>query len=398
MKVFLLGAGASKSYAASRTGVRMPIARDFFETFDQLAISTNTWVLQEGLIGYLDQRGIEPFTYLRSGIDIEEFHSRVAKDLFAAKGSGQELAWIWPWKAYNELVFLFASVLNEIQNGPLSASHVQLARHLQDTDVVVTFNWDTLMDRALESETHWSVEEGYGITPRQVFDRGWRDPVLSIKMPSPRLIKLHGSTNWLTAHPTMESGHFELTHSLDPATVHIFRHADAPYSCFAGRYMAGYEPFSYGYYPPNLNAPGKAAPEGHVYIRARTIGLRPEGTSDDHGLVSMPLIIPPVREKTYDLFGGLFGQLWADAENALATADEIVIIGYSFPRTDTRSRALFTRAFMRRHDMPKVTIIDPAPEKVAELFATEFGIRETHLRVIKDYFSETFDLRAALQT
>lgn len=399
MKVFLLGAGASKSYSESPTGVRMPIARDFFETFDALDISANPWVLQEGLIGYLGQQGLDAFTYLRSGIDIEDLHSTIARDLYTAKASDEALAWVWPWKAYNELVFLFASVLNEIQNGPVSSPHLGLARAIDATDTIVTFNWDTLMDRALEAQTPWTIERGYGITPRRIFDYGWRDPIPADTdvAVGPRLLKLHGSTNWLTAYPTMESGQFELTHRLDPATVHVFRHAAGPYACFAGRYMPGYVPFSYGYYPPNLDAPGREAPPGHVLIRARTKGLRPEGTSSDDGLVSMPLIIPPVREKTYELYGGLFGELWNAAEDGLAQADEIIVIGYSFPRTDVRSRALFTNAFMRRRTMPKVTIIDPAPERIAELFVIEFGIQPSHLRVIKDYFTDRFDIGAALQ-
>ena len=39
MRAILLGAGASKSYDQSPTGQRMPIARDFFDTFDKLDLS-----------------------------------------------------------------------------------------------------------------------------------------------------------------------------------------------------------------------------------------------------------------------------------------------------------------------------------------------------------------------
>ncbi|MEI4883949.1 hypothetical protein, partial [Klebsiella pneumoniae] len=46
-------------------------------------------------------------------------------------------------------------------------------------------------------------------------------------------------------------------------TVRIFEFATKPYACYAGRYMPGYQPFSYGYYPPNLtNDKGKSAPPG----------------------------------------------------------------------------------------------------------------------------------------
>lgn len=106
----------------------------------------------------------------------------------------------------------------------------------------------------------------------------------------------------------------------------------------------------------------------------------------------MPLIIPPVRKKSYNLFGDLFANLWKDAENRLAHADEIVIIGYSFPRTDLQSNSLFLNAFLRRATVPRIVIIDPAPEKVAEKFRFEFGVPESKMAVVKDYFSENFDL------
>jgi hypothetical protein len=75
-------------------------------------------------------------------------------------------------------------------------------------------------------------------------------------------------------------------------------------------------------------------------VRPKFPGM-PEGTSDTAGLPSMPLIIPPVREKCYELFGSLFENLWQQAGEALQVCDEIVMIGYSFPRTDLRSHTFF---------------------------------------------------------
>lgn len=61
MQVVLLGAGASKSYAASPTGVLMPLALDFFETFEKLKIKNAPWVLLEGLFGFLiEVKGVRP--------------------------------------------------------------------------------------------------------------------------------------------------------------------------------------------------------------------------------------------------------------------------------------------------------------------------------------------------
>ena len=36
MRTFIIGAGASKAYSESPTNCRMPIANDFFQTFNKL--------------------------------------------------------------------------------------------------------------------------------------------------------------------------------------------------------------------------------------------------------------------------------------------------------------------------------------------------------------------------
>jgi hypothetical protein len=45
MKTFIIGAGASKAYTSSPTGCSMPIANDFFNTFQNLNISSDLRVL-----------------------------------------------------------------------------------------------------------------------------------------------------------------------------------------------------------------------------------------------------------------------------------------------------------------------------------------------------------------
>lgn len=386
MRAVVLGAGASKAYSQSPTGQKMPVARDFFQTFDALAISSNPWVLQEGLATYLMRAGVDDIHgYLRSGVDIEQLHTEIeeTRALAMAEAGDDFFKFAIENRAYTELLFIFASVVNEIQNGPISTPHRKLARRLSQNDVVITFNWDTLMDRALAAESGWRIEEGYGVAPFRVFRDGWKVPATGQPSPSPRILKLHGSTNWITAYPMIEGGRTILTHELDPATLHVFESASEPYPCYAGRYMNGYEPFSYGYYPPNLlDVPGKAAPKGYAILSVRPrVPWKPEGGATSEGLVSSPLIIPPVRQKTYEVFGGLFSSLWASAEDALSAVDDVVVIGYSFPRTDKMTRELFTRAFMRRATMPRVTIVDPNPTGIAHRFADEFGIAGDHLRV-----------------
>ncbi|MFG6627021.1 hypothetical protein [Sulfitobacter sp. 1A12056] len=388
MRVILLGAGASKSYGASPTGQRMPIANDFFPTFFRLKAASNPWVLRDGLISYLkSQKGIEDTdAYLAAGVDIEEIHSEIAVKLAGVEREPGGIDRIILSRPYNQLIFLFATALNEIANGPVSQSHVDLANSLGPEDVVLTFNWDTLMDRALMEATDWSPDNGYGISPHRLFRDGWTEP--DDRTSSNKLIKLHGSVNWLTSHPVYEGEELVLTHALPADSLFVYEHATRPYATHAGRYTPGYAPMSYGYYPPNLtDVPGRPAPDGYLIVKFQPKNpWMPEGQAGKNGLPSMPLIIPPVKEKSYKFFGSLFETLWEQAGNALIDCDEVLVIGYSFPKTDLKSLDLFREAFLRRRSVPRVTIIDPNPSRPKDVFRLELGIPDSHLRVVAGPF------------
>ena len=393
--VWLLGAGASKSYTDSPCGQRMPISRDFFRIWRELPIQDHPWVLQDALMAYvLREKNADPEAYLQSGIDIEELHSEIAERLWQAYPDSPQDAIFNFWKPYNELIFIFNCAINTIQNGPASKCHARIASLLKPSDVVITFNWDTLMDRALAENTAWRPDWGYSVIPKKLFRDSWMTPTSAPSTTCPLLLKLHGSTNWITSYPIIEAGQVTLTQASSPDTLYVYEHTTRPYTTYAGRYMDGYQPYSYGYYPPNiLGERGKAIRKGHLLIRARLkVPWRPEGTTDHDGLVSMPIIIPPVKQKSYELFGSLFSAIWMRAQDALATARHIVVVGYSFPRTDHRSNRLFLDAFSGRASVPHVSILDPAPDRIQEKFLYEFGIPRDKLTVYRDRFSENFPL------
>ena len=395
MQVALLGAGASKSYDQSPTGERMPLARDFFETFNRMKLAANPWVLIDKLCGYIiEVKKADPYTYLSSGVDIEELHSEIGDYLEGNKGDF--LKQFVARGAYTQLVFIFATVINEIQNGPTSSVHLRIAKCLSPRDSIITFNWDTLMDRAL-SEAGWSVDSGYGIGPYAIFRNGWSEPVTNHRS-GIKIHKLHGSTNWLTGYPLNLNDQMLLGHALDPGSVFIYESSEHPYDTYDGRYIGGYQPFSYGYYPPNLlDVPGVSAKEGHVFVQVTPhFSWSPRGASGKKGIISMPLIIPPVKEKKYELFGGLFKSIWSQAENDLVNADHIAIIGYSFPRTDHRSNELFRQSFGRRSTIPVVSIVNPDPDYVTSKFLLEFGIPQSNIRIFKDYLTEDFPIEKVL--
>lgn len=383
MNTILLGAGASKSYDDSVTGVKMPIARDFFRTFNSLDISGNPWVLVGHILHYLNVfHNISWMDFIVSyNEDIEIFHSEVEERFKAALCSNSEIfsqnEGTLAYSAYTQLIFLFASVINEIQNGKKSVSHSNLARKLTAADCIITFNWDTLMDRALYETSMWNIESGYFVKPALIYRNGWKQTDQNIVNNAPVLLKLHGSTNWLTSIPLPDKGKMKPLQETPPSEFYVYVSTSTPYSTYQGRYMEGYSDFSYGYYPPNLPLRGISLPEEHLAVAVSFFPKdMPKGTASSEGLTSMPLIIPPVKKKNYDYFGSLFSSLWEKAKDTLERTDRIIVIGYSFPVTDTQTDFLFTNAFLRRKAMPDVIIVDPYPDRIAERFVWKYGIKK----------------------
>jgi hypothetical protein len=406
MNVLLLGAGASKAYTQSKTKIKMPIAKDFFQTYNRLDISEKPDVLVGDLINYLKKyHKMTVSDFSNYSEDIENIHSEISdkvisyakesKFYFSGNNSDEK---VLAYRAYMQVLFLFNSVINEIQNGDVSKPHQNIAQNLKSDDVILTFNWDTLMDRALESVTNWNVDSGYYIPPKAIYNDGWVGCHGKSTNNAPLLIKLHGSTNWLTSYMRIENGNWKLTQELSPDVLYVYRNTLQPYETYRGRYWNGYEPFSYGYYPPNIPDKGEKAPEGYYTVNLRSnfdprIQNNISGTA---GLVSMPAIIPPVKQKEYNLFGDVFETLWKKAEESLAKADNIVILGYSFPRTDYRTDELFKKAFCKRTTKPKIVIINPAPDELKQKFIYDYGIDEKLIQVEKTYFDEKYNIATVL--
>jgi len=396
MNVLLLGAGASKSYTDSVTNTKMPIAKDFFKTFNALDISDNRWVLVGAILNYLrDFHGIPWQGFIEYNEDIEVLHTEVAEKLeHILKLPPEEIATpenvnIHP--TYMQLIFVFASVINEIQNGSPSIPHLNLAKGLTSKDVVLTFNWDTLMDRALNLATNWNTDSGYLNIPAKIYRNEWLNPENSNPGDAPRLLKLHGSTNWLTGYMLPTEGKLKSIQETSLNNFYVYESTTNPYSTFKGRYMAGYADFSYGYYPPNLPLKGTVPRDGYILTMGSiNVEGMPKGTAPKHGLFSMPLLIPPVKNKDYTRFGNLFSKLWEEAEDSLKEADRIIVIGYSFPITDTQTDVLFKTAFSKRQTMPEIAIVDPYPENIIDRFIYSYGIKKENITAYKSYFDSDF--------
>jgi hypothetical protein len=175
-----------------------------------------------------------------------------------------------------------------------------LARnHMRDGDVVLTFNYDLACERALKKAGLWEIGDGYG------FDVASGQPSRS----KVKMLKLHGSINWLDLIFGGIAG------GSSASSVY------GPRPCvFGSRY------FSYLGYPPEFRDP-----------LAR--GITKTGGE--------PSLILPALHKIFfnETFAGqelqpFWDALWGMAGEALHSTDKIVIIGYSMPQADERAREL----------------------------------------------------------
>jgi hypothetical protein len=393
-----------------------PLAKSLFRAYSDLAIAEDIHVIVGNLVNYVrDTRGIPPEHFSAFGENAEDFLTELddAVNKFALMmpriwarkrpEDGELFAEFWHLSAaYDQTVWLFAHILNEIQNGGLSAEYLELVRSLGAHDSLITFNWDTLLDRCLYESGGWNPDSGYGLRFRRILEGRWRSA--SRKRSDRVILKLHGSTNWLVPYISRdlqtgkraivapgkkdwtsvslrlereievdEDGDLAVRFKPDVKTGPSIRSSPVPgddspsirplcfvnskgkFSTFRDRYREGYEAFSY-FYPPN-----------HPIT----------------GMPTMPLIIPPTKRKLYSEFGFVFRSLWKQAEIELRNADEWVIVGFSFPDGDQRARELLTHAAKGRREVAAVVIVNPQHRTVERKLA-EF-LRKGSYRVTRRY-------------
>jgi len=188
---------------------------------------------------------------------------------------------------------------------------------------VITLNYDTVVERIVH-RLKWGRPEG--TWPRE-YDL-YNLPLSALRLRAAgtwgktevatfHLIKLHGSINW---------------------------------------YYSGVEGFpgeQVYYRAVNSNAPasddwgGKFVTDGQI-----------KRLSKD----KVPLIIPPVAEKSRFYENRTVRMLWTTARKALAEAEEVVCVGYSLPETDLTMK-LFLQAFARPKKVMIVNIEPPDAEE-----------------------------------
>lgn len=95
-----------------------------------------------------------------------------------------------------------------------------------------------------------------------------------------------------------------------------------------------------------------------------------------------PVIVPPSFLKP-ELLAPL-RVAWKAAANALQSATHLVVVGYSFPRSDTEMRYFFGRSLMDNIDLTDIAIVDPNASATSDrLHASESGFGNHFLSMIR---------------
>jgi hypothetical protein len=160
-------------------------------------------------------------------------------------------------------------------------------------DVVITFNYDVSMELALREAGKWDIHDGYGF---RILD--------SVRQSAVKVLKLHGSTSWLDV--------------LVPVAHGGFRKSDPTAEGYGERPQILPEHFKMFGYSGEVRDPSFV---GGASVRAGSMIL-------------------PTQDKDFGNRKVFWDGLWGQAREALHSASEIIVIGYSMPASDKRPTEL----------------------------------------------------------
>ncbi|GAB6180545.1 SIR2 family protein [Desulfotomaculum defluvii] len=325
-RVYVLGAGAAAAYKGSYLGETSPVANNFFQKAmrvinihqirDRYYEDENLSFNQ--IFQFIERLwGVPRSEVCNSSLDMEEVLTLLNIEMEEDQAGRERLL-----LAYEEYLLLMALTFDKILYGDLCPYHRKIAESLNPGDSIISFNYELLMDYALQrtnlEKNLWCIQDGYGIPCHYL--RGSIDAV-HLKQQSKlfekedyakvKFFKLHGSLNWLYCPQCGQ--------------LYAYEHSDGG---------------------------------GHSVIINGIANMIQCTTQHCCNKLSR-VIIPPTLMKNYQSIP-FIPKLWHQARKALELAAEIIVIGYSFPTTDFRSNWMFRKAMVDNKELKKVTIVDKA--------------------------------------
>jgi hypothetical protein len=182
---------------------------------------------------------------------------------------------------------------------------------LEEGDIVITTNWDTIAERTLMEQRKWFPSDGYGFQVNILCGPEFNPQPLPYDLTKPsqvKVLKLHGSIGWC---------------SLDDNNSICLRSAN---------------------YLQHLH------PEGMVIW-----DVNEQNAVGSHE--NFVFVGPSYLKK---LKGPIIQSIWQQATEAISTAEQVAIVGYSLPYADISVRVLLNVLQKRLSEgSVKVKVVDP---------------------------------------
>jgi hypothetical protein len=207
-EVIILGAGASASFAPAeppfdKSLIPFPMAEDFFQRAIERGVLKELNLLGQPmhttLLDFIENSFGLSFEGLKKNrLSIEKVYAELDKLITqiekSRNPSREELDL---YHARLDLTKLAEELLSKLSRHYGGCKfHAVLANDVVEKEsVVVSFNWDILIDTALYSTGKWFYETGYGVEFSKVyFNR--QQVLIERKKSAGLLLKPHGSINW----------------------------------------------------------------------------------------------------------------------------------------------------------------------------------------------------------
>jgi hypothetical protein len=181
--VLVLGAGASRGVSYANLGeIPSPLDYDFFDLLQRL----NPRKEDSDAVNFIKtQITTLPHEYRHS---MERaFYTLQLRAFIEAKLGGAESE--ADQKIIGDFACCIQGLLRAAHNQNVCAHHSRIMKPLRDVDTIITFNYDLVAERALRQKAE-AVNYGFG-----PWLYGFGEPEESY-VGLPRLLKLHGSSNW----------------------------------------------------------------------------------------------------------------------------------------------------------------------------------------------------------
>jgi len=256
------------------------------------------WVLASRDLDSEYRRAVDTITALHGPIiDVEEMFTDLDLARGAFQGLSQEQRNSLEGAIRRCIRDYFKSICVDRLDAPLYDS---FAKMVQPGDCVVSFNYDVALENSLIAAQKFRAKNGYGKSLQGV----WDEPDSEVTV-----LKLHGSINWIAV---------------------LFGGVTTGWGAF--RNSLGQRPFV-----DNVDSVFPSYPARILDTSFPGGGVSGGGTS----------LVLPTYEKRYSVatsvgneWGPFYQSLWVEAADAIQRSERIVMIGYSMPNADRRSRAL----------------------------------------------------------